>query len=79
MVITNTPVLDLVAQSLQNGMTLISPHSAHGMLWLQTHFTQDDWEALSDGRAALSQKSVDELLVDARSAGLNVDATPIGL
>ena len=75
----NASVLDLVAQSLQNGMTLVSPHSVHGMLWLQTHFTQDDWEALSDGRAALSQESVDELLVDARSAGLNVDATTVGL
>ncbi len=71
--------MDLVAQSLQNGMTLVSPHSVHGMLWLQTHFTQDDWEALSDGRAALNQESVDELLVDARSAGLSVDATTIGL
>ena len=69
--------LDLVAQSSSKGMLAVSPASVHGMLWLQTHFSKDSWEPLALGQAVFSQDCADELLIDARSAGLNIDATAI--
>ena len=69
--------LDLVAQSSPKGMLAVSPASVHGMLWLQTHFSKESWEALARGQAVFSQDCVDELLKDARSAGLKIDASTI--
>ena len=69
--------MDLIAQSSHKGMLAVSPASVHGMLWLQTHFSKESWEALACGKAVFSQDCVDELLIDARNAGLNIDATTI--
>ena len=69
--------LDLAAQSSPEGMLAVSPASVHGMLWHQSHFSKESWEALSRGQAIFSQDCVDELLIDARIAGLKIDATTI--
>ena len=70
-------VVDLIAQSSRQGMLVICPLSIHGMLWLQTHFSKENWETLASGQAVFSQDCVDEMLIDARNAGLNIDATTI--
>ena len=48
------------------------PQSAFGMLWLQTHFTNEDWVALSDGTALLNDSDATRLANDADCAGLKI-------
>ena len=50
----------------------LTPKSALGMLWLQTHFENDKWEALSNDSVIISQKNSELLVEDAKSAGLNI-------
>ena len=69
--------LDLVARRSPKGTLAVSPASVHGMLWLQTHFAKESWEALARGQAVFSQDCFDELLNDARSAGLKINASTI--
>ena len=42
------------------------------MLWLQTHFTNEDWVALADGTAILSDSDATRLANDADCAGLKI-------
>ena len=42
------------------------------MLWLQTHFTSEDWVALSDGTALLNNTDATRLANDADCAGLKI-------
>ena len=46
--------------------------SAAGMLWLQTHFDNDHWEALSNNTIVISKENSKLLINDATSAGLNI-------
>ena len=46
--------------------------SIHGMLWLQTHFHDDDWDAIAEGKVGLDYDSADKLSQDAGMAGLLV-------
>jgi len=46
--------------------------SAFGMLWLQTHFENDQWEALSNSTVIISAKNSKLLVEDATNAGLNI-------
>ena len=50
----------------------IQPISVLGMLWLQTHFENDQWEAFSNNSVIISSESSKLLIEDAKSAGLNV-------
>ena len=50
----------------------LQPKSAIGMLWLQTHFENDQWEALSNSTVIISEESSKLLIKDASSAGLNI-------
>ena len=77
MFLVSNVCVDLIAQSSHKGMLAVSPASVHGMLWLQTHFPKESWEAFICGQAVFSQDCVDELLIDARNAGLSIDATSI--
>ena len=43
-----------------------------GMLWLQTHFTNQDWEAISEGAATLSEPDALKVANDADYAGLKI-------
>ena len=56
--------------------THIRPTSVHGMLWLQTHFENSQWEAISSFQAVLSMDNADILLRDAKKAGLVVNSFP---
>ena len=44
--------------------------SVLGMLWLQTHFDNDQWEALSNNKVIISKENSKLLVKDATSAGL---------
>ena len=46
--------------------------SVMGMLWLQTHFTNHDWEAIADGEATLSEPDAVKVANDADYAGLKI-------
>ena len=42
------------------------------MLWLQTHFEDNQWEALSNNEVIISNENSKLLVKDANSAGLNI-------
>ena len=46
--------------------------SVIGMLWLQTHFEDNQWEALSNNQVIISKENSKLLVNDAISAGLNI-------
>ena len=50
----------------------LQPNSALGMLWLQTHFENDKWEALSNSTVIISEENSKLLIEDATNAGLNI-------
>ena len=51
----------------------ITPSSVHGMLWLQTHFEDEQWEALSESRVIISEIDAELLCKDADLAGLKIE------
>ena len=50
----------------------LQPKSIIGMLWLQTHFENDQWEAISNNRVIISEQNSKLLIEDATHAGLNI-------
>ena len=46
--------------------------SAVGMLWLQTHFENDQWDALSNSTVIISEENSKLLIEDAINAGLDI-------
>ena len=50
----------------------LKPLSIHGMLWLQTHFENDQWEALSNNKVIISEKDSKLLIEDANLAGISI-------
>ena len=48
--------------------------SVIGMLWLQTHFDNDQWEALSNNKVIISKENSKLLVKDAISAGLKIES-----
>ena len=52
----------------------LRPLSIHGMLWLQTHFENDQWEALSDSKVIISETDSKLLIEDANFAGLTIES-----
>ncbi len=55
-----------------NSNKSLQPKSAMGMLWLQTHFDNDQWEALSNSTVIISEENSQLLIEDASNAGLNI-------
>ena len=56
--------------------THVRPASIHGMLWLQTHFEDSNWEAIASNQVTLPREDAQELLIDAESAGLCLNYLP---
>ncbi len=54
----------------------VRPKSVHGMLWLQTHFEDDHWEALASKLVTLPLEDAKALSEDAQSAGLTLNYLP---
>ena len=56
----------------KNSNKSLQPKSANGMLWLQTHFEDDQWEALSNSTVIISEENSQLLIEDATNAGLDI-------
>tara|TARA_Y100001978_G_C23614641_1_gene395271 strand:+ start:595 stop:840 length:246 start_codon:yes stop_codon:yes gene_type:complete len=66
--------MDICLTKVDNTSTkLLTPSSIHGMLWLQTHFENDEWKALSENKVLISDSDSHMLIKDAKSAGLSVE------
>ena len=50
----------------------LKPKSILGMLWLQTHFENEHWDALSNNKLVISEENSKLLIEDATRADLNV-------
>ena len=55
-----------------NSNKSLNPTSVIGMLWLQTHFEDNQWEALANNQVIISKENSKLLVNDAISAGLNI-------
>ena len=65
--------MDIRLVTIDNNLNKsLQPQTAIGMLWLQTHFDNDQWEALSDSTVIISEENSKLLIEDATNAGLNI-------
>ena len=56
------------------------PLSIHGILWLQTHFEEKEWEALISNKVVLSTPNAKILSEDAHKAGIKVsELSPVSV
>ena len=70
-----TKFMDICLINIDNNLNkTLKPTSIIGMLWLQTHFENDQWEALSNDEVIISKENSVLLVKDASSAGLNVES-----
>tara|TARA_Y100000589_G_scaffold292915_1_gene297377 strand:- start:456 stop:698 length:243 start_codon:yes stop_codon:yes gene_type:complete len=51
----------------------LRPLSIHGMLWLQTHFENNQWEDLADNKVIISETDSKLLTEDANLAGITIE------
>ena len=66
--------MDICLITIDNNLNKsLQAKSAFGMLWLQTHFENDQWEALSNSTVIISEENSQLLIEDAKNAGLNVE------
>jgi len=67
--------MDICLVNIDNNLNKsLKPISVIGMLWLQTHFENDQWEALSNNAVIISKENSELLIKDAMSAGLNIES-----
>ena len=65
--------MDICLENIDNNLNKsINPTSVLGMLWLQTHFEDNQWEALSNNQVIISKENSKLLIKDAISAGLMI-------
>ena len=73
MFLVKTKLMDICLINIDNNSTKsLQPTSVIGMLWLQTHFENDQWEELSNNSVVISHENSKLLIEDATSAGLNI-------
>ena len=63
--------MDITLSRASQGI-LLTPKSIHGMLWLQTHFEKQHWEALASAKVIIPESNADEIYVDAMKGGLEL-------
>ena len=69
----NEKLMDICLITIDNNLNKsLQPQSANGMLWLQTHFENDQWEALSNSAVIISEENSQLLIEDATNAGINI-------
>ena len=67
--------MDICLVNIDNNLNKsLKPTSVIGMLWLQTHFENDQWEALSNNAVIISKANSELLIKDATSAGLKIES-----
>ncbi len=65
--------MDICLVNIDNNLNKsLQPTSVLGMLWLQTHFENDQWVALSNNQVIISKENSKLLVEDAISAGLSI-------
>ena len=65
--------MDICLITIDNNLNKsLQPKTAFGMLWLQTHFDNDKWEAFSNSTVIISEENSQLLIEDATNAGLNI-------
>ena len=65
--------MDICLVNIDNNLNKsLKPTSVIGMLWLQTHFEDNQWEALSNNQVIISKENSKLLIKDAISAGLKI-------
>ena len=65
--------MDICLITIDNSLNKsLQPKTAIGMLWLQTHFENDKWEALSNSTVIISEENSKLLIEDASYAGLDI-------
>ena len=73
MYLVQKKLMDICLINIDNKLNKsLEPKSAIGMLWLQTHFENDQWEALSNSTIIISEENSKLLIEDATNAGLNI-------
>ena len=73
MYLVSKKFMDICLVNIDNNLNKsLKPTSVMGMLWLQTHFENDQWEALSNNKVIISKENSKLLAKDATSAGLNI-------
>ena len=66
-------LMDICLITIDNNLNKsLEPKSGIGMLWLQTHFEDNQWEALSNSTVIISEKNSKLLIEDAMNAGLDI-------
>ena len=66
--------MDICLVNIDNKLNKsLKPTSVIGMLWLQTHFDNEQWEALSNHEVIISKENSQLLVKDAISAGLKIE------
>ena len=66
--------MDICLANVDNKLNKsIKPKTLHGMLWLQTHFDNEQWEALADDRVIISEIDSKYLTEDALLAGIEIE------
>jgi hypothetical protein len=53
----------------------INPETAVGLMWLQCHFPEDEWDFLTMGASFIDCTSASMLCIDAEDSGLLVNLT----
>ena len=67
--------MDICLANIDNNLNKsLKPTSVIGMLWLQTHFDNEQWEALSNNEVIISKENSKLLVKDATSAGLKIES-----
>ena len=65
--------MDICLINIDNNLNKsLRASSALGMLWLQTHFENDQWEALANSAVTISAENSKLLIEDASNAGLEI-------
>ena len=65
--------MDICLVNIDNNLNKsLKPISIIGMLWLQTHFDNEQWESLSNNEVIISHENSQLLIQDATSAGLKI-------
>jgi len=65
--------MDICLTNIDNSLNKsLQPKSIIGMLWLQTHFENNQWDSLSNNSVIISDANSRLLIDDAINAGLKV-------
>ena len=67
--------MDICLINIDNNLNKsLKAKSIIGMLWLQTHFDNEQWEALSNDQVIISNNNSKLLIQDATNAGLKIES-----